>query len=213
LPALQQRAEAGDPAAACRLVVAARRCVASADAYCAGVAPGDIPATDAVLQSVAPWLSPRQKTVIAMLRSDGLLSRLGAPDDAPIENIDTIYPQFLADHAQDFLQDGYRAHDALALEGLALVHAPNRLLRWRGVGPSLPNPRLFLLYAGVLQRVAPSELLPERVLVTIANSRRTLTPQQLDALDREIEVAVRQWNRSPGKSRPASGENAAYCED
>lgn len=194
---LQERAQAGDAEAGCRLMFVARHCEASTPADgCAGVLPGA--ASDDALQGALPWLSPRQKTLLAMMRSDGRVARLRSAPHVQAPGF--VYPQFLADRAHDFLLEGFRAHDALALEGLAIAHSPGAAVGWGGTGPSLPDPRLFVFYTGVLQRLHGPDTLGEAALALASAARERMTLAQREDLDRKIESEVRAWVEDEGEA-------------
>jgi hypothetical protein len=195
---LQPRAAAGDGVAACRLAFARERCEGEAragdippDGFCAGVENDPLPRTEDLLQPAEPWLTPRQKVLLAMIRPDGGVARLARPGARAPEGY--VYPQYLADHAYDFLLEGFRARDPLALEGLAIVHAPGDPALWNRNGPVLPNPKLFLFYTGILQRLNGEHAIGELARDSIAATRATLDPRDVAEADAKAATEVRLW--------------------
>jgi hypothetical protein len=154
-------------------------------------------------------MSVRQRTLIALLRSDGQIRRLYQAEQGFSESASYVYPQFLADHALDFLQDGFRARDPLALEGLVLLHAPSNSLSPQGVGPTLPNPRLFLRYAWLMQRLFGEDVLGERAKRTVAYAAASLDPDQLQSIRNGVEHDLTLWS---GDSRIRPRENNGMLE-
>lgn len=197
-PVLQPRAAAGDGVAACRLAFARARCEGEARAgdippegFCAGIENDPLPRTEDLLQPAEPWLTPRQKVLLAMIRPDGGVARLARPGAPAPEGY--VYPQYLADHAYDFLLEGFRARDPLALEGLAIVHAPGDPALWNRNGPVLPNPKLFLFYAGILQRLNGEHAIGQLARDSIAATRATLDPRDIAEADAKADTEVRLW--------------------
>lgn len=233
LSALTQRADAGDPVAACRLIVGANRCVEAArnraftelmvrslesreaqhddvmvqtvararergqanDEFCGDIDPVRLPSADALYRKAAPALSVRQKVVLALLRSDGRIRRLyGNPSFS--ESSLYVLPQFLSDHTHEFLLQGYAARDPLALEGLVMIHAPGRAIHPQGIRLALPNPRLFIKYAGLLRRLHGDAAIEGAVGRLMQATAETLDAATLAQLDREIEAEYRRWTAS-----------------
>lgn len=197
-PVLQPRAAAGDGVAACRLAFARTRCEGemragpiAPDSFCAGVEDDPLPRTEDLLQPAEPWLTPRQKVLLAMIRPDGGVARLSRPGVAAPPGY--VYPQYLADHAYEFLLEGFRARDPLALEGLAIVHAPGDPARWNRNGPVLPNPKLFVFYTGVLQRLQGDAALGPLARETLAATRATLDARDLAEADEKAATEVKLW--------------------
>lgn len=195
---LEPRATAGDGVAACRLAFARARCEGEMragpivpDGFCAGVDVHPLPRTEDVLQPAEPWLTPRQKVLLAMVRPDGGVARLARPGAPAPQGY--VYPQYLADHAYEFLLEGFRARDPLALEGLAIVHAPGDPARWNRNGPVLPNPRLFVFYTGILQRLNGEGALGALARDTLAATRATLGPRELAEADARAAAEVGLW--------------------
>jgi hypothetical protein len=197
-PVLQPRAAAGDGVAACRLAFARARCEGEARAgpiapgsFCAGSERDPLPRTEDLLHPAEPWLTPRQKVLLALIRPDGGVARLARPGAAAPEGY--VYPQYLADHAYDFLLEGFRSRDPLALEGLAIVHAPGDPARWNRNGPVLPNPKLFLFYTGILQRLNGESAIGQLARDTVAATRATLDPRDVAEADAKADAEVRLW--------------------
>src|SRR5690606_19298668 len=107
-----------------------------------------------LLKRTLPNMSPRQKTLIAMLRADGSLARVmrqgGIPSGGLSVGSENLVSQFLADNDMPFLQAGFDVADPLALEGLLLVHAPGGMIGgmpFSVMRQSRPDPYRFARYA------------------------------------------------------------------
>ena len=236
LPELIRRAEAGEPAASCRLTLELLRCqdqftrekrlremenfltkepgtaqeerfvgmiatreekFSALSAHCRGtedVVAGDV---GRFLEAAVAHLSPRQKTLLAMARPDGLLDRMprSPRDILPVE-LDTsyVYPQFLAENAYSFLQAGIASADPLALEGMLMVHSPS----WipgvaRDARISLPNARLFSYYALVQIELFGAESLGTFGTEILAQSRQALPPSDLQRIQNKASEEARRW--------------------
>ncbi len=189
----------------------------AAGRYCEGVDPATLPSPASLLQSAAS-LTPYQKTLLALMRSDGTIQRLH--DKFPYsESTLYIYPQFLADHAYRFLQEGFTAGEPLALEGLILVHSPSHAISPRGVSLSLPNPRLFVKYMGLLQRLYGDAAAEGETGMVLAEVRASIPVDELALIDRDVDVEHERWMRisdakgsSPARSRPLKGGEPLVCE-
>lgn len=174
------------------------------DGFCDGVDPDGLPSVDQVLRASVAALSPRQKTLLAMMRSDGKIRRLRP--GRPISELDHyLLPQLIADHGYDFLLAGYAAKDPLALEGLILVHAPGMAIPPQGVSIRLPNPRLFLRYALVYARLHGVDALGQRAIRLVKAAQATLSPAEWQQLREDVDAEARRWIAVNGISRPDAG--------
>jgi hypothetical protein len=173
---------------------------AAQQAYCDGVDLDLLPRGESLLGHAMDRLTPRQKTVIALMRSDGRVRRLAAQDEASSQDALYVYPQILADHAYDFLLDGYEAGDPLALEGLVMLHAPGQGIAAAGTGPSMPNPRLFLQYAWLMERLFGADALGTATMELMQIAAGTMTPAQLAQIRRVVDVEAEKWTSGVGRS-------------
>lgn len=172
----------------------------SSDALCAGVDPDALPGGSDLLERTLANLSPRQKTLMALLRSDGTLARMsrqlgGGVGGFGVDASDLV-SQFLADHDMAFLQAGFDAGDPLALEGLLLVHAPGGML---GGGPfnmtrqSRPDPYRFARYALLGQELLGAEWLGERATPVLDQVLAAMPPEDRTRLDAQVAADTARW--------------------
>jgi hypothetical protein len=136
--------------------------MAAGEGFCAGVRADLLPRPDELVRQRLRSFSPAQKTVLALMQSNGELRRLDAPASFT-ESALYVLPQFLADHTHAFLLAGYAAREPLALEGLILLHAPGSLLSPQSVGMWLPDPARFLHHVLVMQTVYGEHSVGDRV--------------------------------------------------
>jgi len=172
---------------------------------CDGAAVSKGPSASEIITQAAPRLSPAQKTVIAMIRSDGQLRRLNPPNRSYSQSQQYVYPQYLADHALEFLDAGFRAADPLALEGLAIVHAPGNGVPRQGVGVSLPNPRLYARYALLLQELYGPEVLGSLAQQLIEFSLASLTPNEVQEVHQWVSFERPRW--APAAASSLDGQS------
>jgi hypothetical protein len=185
---------------------------AKSSAYCAGVDLDSLPRAGKVLANAYAFLSPRQKTILALMRSDGVIRRLESEPDLS-EMALYVYPQALADNAYAFLQSGIQAHDPLALEGMMLVHSPGLSLGPRGAGLWLPNPRLFLKYSFMLARLYGEQALG-RAANMVHSTMLVTDPLDLEKIRREADFESGQWLKASGSTpiaRPQPDDNLGDC--
>jgi hypothetical protein len=109
--------------------------------FCEGWAGADQVSADSRVRGRLLALPLRSRVIIAMTLADGRIMRLRS--DQPENAIELagsgeeILPQFIADFGEQFLREGIQQADALALEGMIILHAPAVLL------PSSFNGRFF----------------------------------------------------------------------
>lgn len=173
-------------------VARAEEQLAGSGSFCSGVDSGRLPSADDVLSNHLGALSPRQKTVIALMRSDGSLRRLRASGGYS-ESSSYLLPQVIADNAYDFLMSGYNAQEPLALEGLILVHAPGAAIMSQGVSIRLPNPKLFLRYALLYVNLFGIDALGEPANRLLAATLSQTDADDYQVLRKEIEQEARRW--------------------
>jgi hypothetical protein len=244
LPALIERAEAGDPVSSCRLVLATTRCnemvrqrnltkratralqrgdpnnerllvdlVASteeqgADGLCDDVEIGKLPPQQATFAGAVLNMTPRQKTVMALMRSDGTIRRLHQGERYFSESGLYVVPQFLAENTRELLLAGYRAFDPLALEGLVLLHAPGTLLAPIGAGVWLPNPKLFLQYALLMSELYGPDALTSEAKMLVSSAASVLSQAELEQIRSIVHSEATRWQRFD-VSRPPQSARAA----
>lgn len=162
--------------------------------YCDALQFNALPRVDDLLRRTLGALTPRQKTTLAMMRSDGELNRLRRGGSFSESSLYVI-PQFIADRTHEFLMSGYQARDPLALEGLAMLHSPGHAAAPRGVAVWLPNPRLFLQYTGLMAALYGSGSLGDDVNRLIDATAATMTPPQLEAVQQHVQSERQRWTR------------------
>ena len=164
------------------------------DGFCANVDQGMLPSVDEALEHSIFNLSPRQRTVLAMLRSDGQVRRLRSP--VGYSEVGTyLISQTLAEKSYDFLLDGFRARDPLALEGLILVHAPGAAIPPQGVELRKPNPELFLRYALLYVGLYGVEAIGEPARRLAASALATLSDSDRQALREQVDIEIDAWRQ------------------
>lgn len=163
--------------------------------YCNGVDTDLLPRPEALFHNAMSGFSPRQKTVLAMTRSDGSILRLNGSTPYFEPGL-YVFPQFLADHTVEFLMVGYTAKDPLALEGLVILHSPGNTMIRKGIGVRLPNPRLFLQYSMLMHEVFGAESLGQEALFLMKITQSTMTQEQLDNIRRRVSAEAIEWRRS-----------------
>lgn len=148
----------------------------------------------ALLQAAAAKGNVRHRVIAALTQPDGSLLRLprGPVHPLPMDPwVLTLATQFYADHALRYLDEGLRARDPLALEGLILVHAPDVLVPSASTDAAfrLPNPRRFATLAMLAEQVYGSDMLGSQTAQLL---QRTLESFP-DPERRRIEIEARRW--------------------
>lgn len=180
-------------------------------ATCGAGSVGAGPSASEILEFAGPRLSASQKTVLAMLRADGQLRRVNPPNRSFQQSMQYVYPQYLADRALEFLETGFRAGHPLALEGLAIVHAPGMGIPFQGMGPSLPNPRLYARYALLLQELYGPEVLGFMAQQLIELSLASLPPHEVQQVHQWVASERKRWE-SLGASATDRSALAAWTK-
>jgi len=169
-------------------------------------------------------LNPRQKVVIAMTRPDDSMMRLPRPHESQsrVYDLETVYPQYLADHQYEYLQVGIAAAEPLALEGMLLVHAPTWMPGLEGVSLSMPDPKKFVYYAHLMQRLYGDVALGEHFLSAVQRSMSQMSPAELRDIDNEVDRAAQAWqarsfartnDRAASKWSERASHGASLCSD
>jgi len=179
-------------------IAAAREAEAANAEHCAGLVGIDEIDAVALLQRAALRGNTRLRVIAALTQPDGHLLRLprGGSNVLPIDNwVSTMASQFYADHALQFLREGYLAHDPLALEGLILIHAPDSLQLPIGtdVAFRLPDPRRFAGYALLAERVYGGEMLGSQVRNLLQRVLERMEPAERRRLDGDVEREAARW--------------------
>jgi len=174
---------------------------AETEAHCAGIDDEQVNDSMRLLRSGAANLTPRQKTLLALMRPDGVVERLPRTqqDVVPMQ-LDSgfVVPQFLADNAYGFLEQGIAAGDPLALEGMMIVHSPSWLPGLiRGARLALPDPRRFLYYSTVMSLLFGEESLGQFASETRQNVLSMLSAEEAGPLLRRAEQEARRWRQLP----------------
>ncbi len=247
MEALVARTKAGDPVAACRLLIQGERCAyygrlqffvqgtvdgrfkasnpgaqelmidnaarwseeAGRDkALCDGMDMTAVPDVDETMANALHRLSVRQKVMLALVRGDGQVARLGIQGVVGPRGYSEsmgLIPQFYSDHLVDFLHEGLAARDPLALEGMVLLHAPmpsgsNR----NGLRVALPDQYRFALYARTSLELNGAmgigPFLPQildRVLDQMPMEKRQQLESEVSALVTEFRAAQHQQKPAP----------------
>lgn len=191
-------------------------------AACEGFVASQAISANEVLRTASRRLSPAQKTLMAMTRPDGQIRRLNPPNRSYSQSNMYVYPQFMANHVLEFLEAGFRARNPLALEGLALLHAPGNAIPAQGTWPALPDPSLYARYAILLQELAGPEVLGWAAQELIAYSLASLTPDEVEQVRGWVARELPHWRLASGSvdvreqlrelGRTAStGDHAKLC--
>lgn len=175
------------------------------DGYCKGVDPATIPSADSALRNAMPALSPRQKTIIAMLRSDGHLRRLVNPPQTA-EPSTYVVPDIISSNQHAFLLAGFEARDALALEGLIMMHSPGSAIMSQGAWVVQPDVRRFLKYSLLMARLYGPSALGDQGNRAVAAASASVSADELRALGREAEAEAQRWAASRGRSGLQDGD-------
>lgn len=165
---------------------------AKSGAFCSGVALEALPDLDGIFERSVGLLTPHQKTIIAMTRSNGTLRRVNGRFSFSESGL-YVLPQFLADHTVEFLMAGYEARDPLALEGLVLLHAPGNALAPTGVGLWHPNPRLFMQYSLLMHEIYGPEALGNTALQLMQVTAASLGPDEMRRITLSVQTEASSW--------------------
>lgn len=168
--------------------------------------------TETLLAQAKPALSPRQKTVLAMMLSDGQVRRLQVRLNSTQAG-EYLLPQFIADNTPEFLQAGFAAKEPLALEGLIMLHSPSSIIPVQGVMVRLPDQRRFLAFASLYRRLFGAEALSRPASLVLDTVIKSTDPAQLDRLSAEVEAEARRWAGRFGLSSLASGQTVPVPAD
>lgn len=169
--------------------------------FCAEADTQSLPTPEALLERAKDRLSPRQKTVMVLMRSDGSLRRLRG-NTSFTESGYYVVPQFIADNSLPFLMQGYAAKDPLALEGLVLMHAPASAIFPSSVAVWLPNPKLFLHYSMLMHELLGPESLG-RTGIELAQVVASSEPvEEIHRLREIVRVEAEQWRRAGAMQKP-----------
>ncbi len=207
---------------AATLIINAEDSIASGAGYCAGLAEKELPNLDEILSLALPNLSTRQKILLVLSRPNGALVQIiKDPRTMATSGGDTrhVYSQFMADHALEFLAEGIAAADPMALEGMILVHVPSRIPdRGVDVFPSLPNPYKFAGYALLLKKISGPASLGPFVNETLDTVVAGLGAEQLETLQRAVDIEAKRWQRFQEKSTfaridPKKTRASSLCAD
>lgn len=163
--------------------------------YCDGVETSILPEPEDLFQRAINGFTTHQKTVLAMMRSDGSIKRLNGSASYSESGM-YVMPQFLADNTVDFLMSGYSAKDRLALEGLVMLHSPGNAVTRGGVSIRLPNPKLFLFYSHLMLELYGAESIGRSGLLLMQVTESTMTPKQLDEIRRRVAFEATSWKNS-----------------
>jgi len=207
---------------AATLIINSEDSLATGSTYCAGLAEKQLPTLDEFLSLALPNLSTRQKILLVLARPNGAIVQIiKDPRTMATSGGDTrqVYSQFLADHALEFLQDGIASADPMALEGMILVHVPSRVPdRGVDVFPSLPNPYKFAGYALLMQQLSGPASLGPFVSESLNTVLAGLTIEQLQTLQRAVDVEAKRWQVFQEKDRfaridPKKMRASSLCVD
>lgn len=170
----------------------------SSGGYCSGASALQVPRIDDIFRNALHSLSARQKTILALTRSDGSIRQLHDSVSFTESGL-YVMPQFIADHTVEFLMAGYHARDPLALEGLVMLHSPGNSISPRGVGVWLPNPRLFLQYSMLMQELFGADALGTEAMYLMRATAATMAPDDLERVRRAVILEARQWSTAQSK--------------
>ncbi|MBD8527251.1 hypothetical protein [Pseudomarimonas arenosa] len=173
--------------------------------HCQGISEFEANPGVPLLQDLAQQGSVRLKVVAALMQPNGSLLRLPRSAVIPLTldtSTDRLASQFYADHALPYLQQGFRAGDALALEGLILIHAPDviHLSDNTDVAFRLPNPRLFAALALLAEQVYGGEMLGPQARNLLQRTLEQMSPTDRLALERDVQIEALRWQ---GTAQPA----------
>lgn len=179
-----------------------------------------VPDVDESLANAIGQLTLRQKVVLAMLRVDGSLARVGGDPSRMMmpgnSSSELLTPQFYSDHLIRFLDEGIAAGDVLAIEGKVLLHQPTSLPKdVFGLRLALPDQYRFAMYAEALRQLnGPEALGPtfspvlDKVLQALVPSRRSQLNSEVDQLVNAVRNAGHE--QKPGMTRQST-DAAELC--
>jgi hypothetical protein len=165
--------------------------------FCKGVDAAMIPDIDQLPERAINAMSVRQKVLMAMSQTNGAVARLPKAIEIPPgtgNSTKMIQPQFLADHAFEFLQQGVANADPLALEGMLMVYVPVWIPGTEH-SPRLssPNPRRFAIHALTMRQVYGDEALGGVATDVLGEVMQKMTAEQIAALQSEADREVLRW--------------------
>lgn len=189
-----------DPIMLERLAISRER-ESKLESYCAGITPDLSNKIDKLPRLAIDRLSARQKTVLALIQPDGNIRRL-RPDMnvGSSEPADYYYPQILADNAVAFLEFGFEQRDPLALEGLVMLYAPKFGIAPPGVRVSLPNPRLYVKFSTLYERLYGPNALGSSATKLRDAILLGLPPDERAVIEAEVSAEERSWRVDPRSS-------------
>lgn len=161
-------------------------------AFCQGINDENLPDVSSLVESALHSFNVRQKVILALTQVDGSLRRIKRPSFQSLSGL-YVLPQFQADYALEFLLEGFRNRDPLALEGLVLVYAPGRTFAPHGPGIWLPNPREFLFYATLMHQVFGAESLGESGLRLAYYSTLALSDDEARTQVEMATIESKRW--------------------
>lgn len=170
--------------------------------FCAAADTQSLPTPEVLLERAKDRLSPRQKAVMVLMRSDGSLRRLRGRMSFTESGLYVI-PQFIADNSLQFLMQGYAAKDPLALEGLVLMHAPASAIAPSSVAVWLPNPELFLQYSMLMHELFGPESLGRSGVELAQVVAASEPPEEIHRLREVVRIEAEQWRRLGATQKPA----------
>lgn len=186
-------------------VASAREGAAAGALHCAGVDDEGENDTLALLHASVLRGSTRQRVVAALMQPDGSLLRLprGPGNVMPMDLwFNGPASQFYADHTLEFLAEGYRARDPLALEGLILLHAPDLLQPGAStdVAFRLPDPRRFAGLALLAERVYGPEMLGAQVRNLLQRVLERMSGEARAQLEIQVDLEAAGWASRAGRA-------------
>ena len=122
----------------------------AAIAHCAGIDRAELPDLHARLERLMRNGSVRARVLYALQTPGGGLARVVGRSGLTLQpGARQPVSQFYADNAGAFLREGIAARDPLAIEGMILLHAPQRAMGAQALPMWLPNPVRFVAYLGL----------------------------------------------------------------
>lgn len=181
-----------------------------------------VPDVDESLANAIGQLTLRQRVVLAMLRVDGSLARVGGDPSRMMmpgnSSSELLTPQFYSDHLIRFLDEGIAAGDVLAIEGKVMLHQPTSLPKdVFGLRLALPDQYRFALYAQALRQLNGPESLGPTFSPVLEKVLQALAPSRLSQLNREVDQLVNAVRNSglghKPEMTPDSNGAAELCAD
>jgi hypothetical protein len=173
--------------------------------FCEGWPGAEQVSADARVRARLLGLPIRARVIIAMTLADGRIMRLRS--DQPENAVgragsgEEILPQFTADFGEQFLREGIQQADALALEGMIILHAPALSLQsnFNGRFFARPDPWQFAAYVRTWEGLfGPDSLHGTGVPELLQRVEAEMSPAQLRTLHQQVEVEVRRWRQLRG---------------